>query len=43
MRMYTNIFLIELPGKNWNNNYQTSVTASNNGLQQITGNKYSSR
>lgn len=35
---YTNIyFLIELPGKNWNNNYQTSVTASNNGLQQITG------
>ncbi|KAE9533014.1 hypothetical protein AGLY_009442 [Aphis glycines] len=31
------IKVYKLPGKNWNNNYQTSVTASNNGLQHITG------
>lgn len=31
------IKVYKLPGKNWNNNYQNSVTASNNGLQHITG------
>lgn len=29
--------MIELPEKNRNSNYQSSATASNNGVQHITG------